>query len=249
METAELETDTSVGFADLGAPTRWGERLDRRDSLALNVIDAIQSTRSPYASVAKVLGRYRQFRADGGANASTDGVADLLRSFDSLGGADAWADAIGNRKPVATTAGSPLKAAAIQQCARVLLDAEIDRAADLRAAEPSVVESVRTAWSAVPGQRSGLTWSYLAMLCDATAPGHDHLVRRYLARAHGVPAAEFTADGALRALEVSAEALSVDARDLEHAVWRRESGRPVERDPAQPTAPSDPPSKSPSVSK
>ena len=249
MDTAVLDEHTDAVFADLGDPKTWVGRLEGRDSLALNVIDAIQATRSPYASVAKVLGRYRRFRADDGTDARTDGVADLLRSFDRIGGADAWADVIGNRKPVATTVGSVLKAAAIQQAARVVLDSDIEHAEDLRHAEPSVVETVRTAWLAVPGQRSGLTWSYLAMLSDVTAPGHDHLVQRYLARAHGVLTADVTVDDALRVLEVGAAALGVDPRDLEHAMWRKESGRPVGGDSAQVAQPSEPPSKSPSVSR
>ncbi|WP_187776388.1 heme peroxidase [Antrihabitans cavernicola] len=233
--------------ADLGDPIEWIKPEHYRDSLALCVIDSIQSTRSHYTSVKNVLARYSDFRSDQGADATHDGVVDLLRSFDRIGGPDAWADGIGNRKPTSTNAGAPLKSAAIQQVARILLDAEIEHAADLRSTD--TLAAIEAAWTATPGQRSGLTWSYLLMLTGAAVPGHDRLVARYLARALDVAPKELQPDDADALLDGVAGQCGFARIEFEYALWRFESGRQVVRDPVAAPDKSQSPSSSPSVSR
>lgn len=225
--------------ADLGNSADWVSPDDSRDALALCVIDSVQSTRSHYTSVRNVLARYCDFRSDQGGDATNDGVVDLLRSFDRIGGPDAWADGIGNRKPTSTVAGAPLKAAAIQQVARVLLDAEIEQSVDLRST--ASLAAIEAAWLAAPGQRSGLTWSYLLMLTGTTEPGHDPLVTRYLARALDVTPKELPPEEADALLDAIADERGWQRAAFEYAVWRFESGRSVARDQS--------PSSSPSVSR
>ncbi|WP_260508824.1 hypothetical protein [Mycolicibacterium farcinogenes] len=53
-----------------------------RDGLALCVIDSVQSTGVKYASVEKVLDRYRAYRRQQGGEPATDGTAELLASLD-----------------------------------------------------------------------------------------------------------------------------------------------------------------------
>jgi len=79
---AELIVDAVA--EDLGPPDAWPVAEGYHDSLALATIEAIQSLGVRYAGVRRVVGRYRRFQADGGADAGTDGASDLRRTFDDL---------------------------------------------------------------------------------------------------------------------------------------------------------------------
>lgn len=208
---------------DLGDPALWIERGSMRNSLALCIIDAIQSTRSQYSSVAKIVERYAAYRAGLGSDALADNATDLIRSFDDLGGPAEWADAIGNMRPVSTVPGAPLKAAAILQAAKVFTTNNIETAEQLR----DVVDlgPIREQWTAIPGQKSGLTWSYLTMLTDVPLETPDLLVVRYLGRATAtIKLAPADAAAILRDV---AERCGYDSDRLAYTIWRFESGRPV----------------------
>lgn len=208
---------------DLGDPTLWIERDSMRNSLALCIIDAVQSTRSQYGSVTKILDRYTAYRSGQGADATADTVADLIRNFDDLGGPAEWADAIGNKRPVSTMQGAPLKAAAILDAAKALAHNKIDTAEQL--CDIVDLAPIREQWTAISGQRSGLTWSYLLMLTGVALDEPDHLVVRYLGRATGtIKLAPADAAAILRAV---AEQCGYDSDRLAYAIWRFESGRPV----------------------
>ena len=61
------------------------------DSLALCLIDSIQSLRLRYeAGVVPVLNRYRQHRRSKGGNADTDGLRQFLETFHEVGGVEGW---------------------------------------------------------------------------------------------------------------------------------------------------------------
>ncbi len=51
----------------------------------------VQSTSVKYASVGKVIDRYRAYRLGQGCEPNSDGVPDLMTTFDELGGPDSWA--------------------------------------------------------------------------------------------------------------------------------------------------------------
>src|SRR5262245_4200794 len=123
MSEAEPDPVQSLRDAcqrDLGDPDLWFEPDGYRDSLALCIIDSIYSTGAHYSSVVNVVRRYRDDRAKRGGNADTDGTSELLAHISALGGPDAWASEIGNRRPTSTASGAPLKAEAIRQIAAKL---------------------------------------------------------------------------------------------------------------------------------
>ena len=99
-------------------------------SLALCVIDAIQSTGPHYASVMNVVSRYRGYRLGQGGNADTDGAQALLTTFDELNGpemaTDGWADTIGNQNRTYQRKQAPLKSVSIRQAAQRLAEAGVD---------------------------------------------------------------------------------------------------------------------------
>jgi hypothetical protein len=155
---------------DLGDPDLWVEPDGYPESLALCIIDSIYSTGAHYTSVRNVIDRYRAYRSDQGGEPNTDGVEQLLKTIEDLGGPDPWAASIGNRRPTSTAANAPLKAEAIHQVATTLGRLGIKSADDLRvAARDEALIAAKAAWIKVPGQRSGITWEYALML--ARIPG------------------------------------------------------------------------------
>ncbi len=221
---------------DLGAADRWYRPEEYHGSLALCIIDAIQSTRSHYTSVQNVIRRYNEYRAGQDVSAYDDSANDLIGTFDELGGAECWADRIGNRKPTSTAANAPLKSAAILAAARVAVEVGFDTAAQLRGADDAALERAAGEWNAIPGQRSGLTWSYAVMLSGARGYERDPLVTRYVARALGVPENDVTATDIALLVGDVAQRAGHDPSEFGHSIWRFESRRPVARElPAEPS--------------
>lgn len=164
---------------DLGDPDLWFAPDGYPNSLALCVIDSIYSTGAHYSSVINVVRRYRDDREKHGGDANTDGATDLIGSFELHGGPDAWASAIGNRRPTSTASGAPLKADAIHEIASSLAATDIETTDALRsAAAGGGLDELKSLWRSAPGQRSGITWEYALML--AGVPGVK-------ARPHGCP--------------------------------------------------------------
>ncbi|RAV00258.1 hypothetical protein [Mycolicibacter senuensis] len=90
-----------------------------RDSLALCIVDSVQSTGVKYSSVEKVVDRYRVYRRAQGGDPNRDGVRELLATFEELRVPDGWAEAIGNWNRTSTRGGM-LKAEAIRDAGTVL---------------------------------------------------------------------------------------------------------------------------------
>ena len=154
----------------------------------------------------------------------TDGARDLLRTFDEVGGVNEWADRIGNRKPTSTGPNAPLKAAAVQSAAAVLADLGITTTAELAAADRTAAAQ---SWLAIPGQRSGLTWSCLLTLAGIKEARADRMVIRYVANALEVEPMSLTADDVGDLVEAAAHDAGVDPAALDHAIWRFETRRHV----------------------
>lgn len=197
-----------------------------RDGLALCVIDSVQSTGVNYASVGKVLDRYRAYRREQGAEPATDGTAELLASFDECSGPDPWASRIGTRNRTSTRGGI-LKAEAIRDAARVLAEAGIETTTALRAAADDEVrlEQVRKAWCAVKGQRSGITWRYVVMLAGVPGVKPDRMIIRYVADALEIPRRSVGSEFAAEIVTAAAPELDMSATALDHAIWRFQRGR------------------------
>lgn len=193
-----------------------------RSSLALCVIESIQSTGVRFTSVVQVLNRYRAARTARGADARIDGSPELLASYEVAGGVDGWAASIGTGNRISTQPGAPLKAAAIRDAAQALVAAGINTAEDLRSAltDDHRSEAMEKAWRAVPGQRSGVTWHYLLMLAGVPGVKPDRMILRFVAEAIGTSPARVTTAEAVRLVSEAADQLGVSATALDHAIWR-----------------------------
>lgn len=212
---------------DLGDPEQWLSSISYPNSLALCVIDAIYSTGARYVTVEKVVGRYRDHRTAQGGDADSDGLTELLATMRELGGPDPWASQIGNRRPTSSAANAPLKAQAIAEVAEALVALGIDTTHDLRAvaADDERRARARAAWCATPGQRSGLTWDYALKLAQIPGANAGPVVVGYVAREIGT----VDSAGAAELIRRVAEAAGWNAIELDHAIWRFESGRPHQR--------------------
>lgn len=225
---SDVEKLYEACLRDLGDPQRWFSPRGYPDSLALCVIDSIYSTGAQYATVEKIIARYRGYRATQGSDPDTDGAVELLQNIAELGGPDSWATQIGNRRPTSTTANAPLKSVAVEQVAEALVALGVRTSADLRAVteEDDRREQAKEAWCAVPGQRSGVTWEYALKLTQIPGARAGRVVAAYVARQIGAVSAERAAE---MVREVAAFAVW-DAFALDHAIWRFDSGRPHQRD-------------------
>jgi hypothetical protein len=191
-------------------------------SSALCLVDAIQSMGVRYGSVEKVVRRYRDTRP---GMAGTDGLPELLATFEERGGVDAWAREIGTKHRTSTRAGAPLKAAAIHEAAASLLEAGVSTADDLRALDPAGLAEVKTRWLRISGQRSGISWRYFLMLAGVPGVKADRMICRFVRAATGLPPASVTPQLAGRAVEGAADLLGVSPSALDHTIWRWQSGR------------------------
>lgn len=197
-----------------------------RDGLALCVIDSVQSTGVTYSSVENVVARYRAYRREQSGDPNCDGVVELLASFDELDGPDGWASKIGNSNRTSTR-GGVLKSQAIRDAARVLDTARIKDTAVLRkvADDEAQLEQVRTAWCAVKGQRSGITWHYMLMLAGIEGVKPDRMICRFVAASLGLPRRVVTPPFASEIVTAAAKVMGMSPTDLDHGVWQFQRAR------------------------
>lgn len=195
------------------------------DSLALCVIDSIQSLGVRYTSVEKVVGRYRTRYP----TADSHDVDELVNSFDDSTGPKGWAEAIGTRHRTSTAPGAPLKAEAIQQAAQLLHDADVPNTRTLRSLNTEALDPVKTAWLSLPGQRSGISWRYLLMLAGVPGAKPDRMIHRFLNDHTSADSGLLSNSEAAAVVAQAADLLGMDTRTLDHAMWnharRRNSGR------------------------
>ena len=83
---------------------------------------------------------------------------------------------------------------------------------------------VKSEWLSVRGQRSGLTWNYFLMLARVQGVKADRMVIRYVSRALDRHVKQEEAATLVRGV---AERMDVDTIRLDHAIWRKESGREI----------------------
>jgi hypothetical protein len=207
--------------ADLGDPATWVEPPGYPDSLALAVIDAIQSLGVRYTSVENVIARYRSYRRDAGADPNTDNAADLVATFDELGGARAWADTIGNQNRT-STAGGPLKAVAILEGAQLLVENGLLTGPDVLRDVARSDSALKAQWLSIPGQRYGTSWAYLLILLGAENVKPDRMIQGWLSRHLPGEERRLSAEQASAAVSDVAALMGVSTRLLDHAIWRFE---------------------------
>lgn len=224
----QLKLLVAYSIAHLGEPVDWKRMAGYPGSLALCVIDSIQSTGPHYTSVMNVVSRYRGYRIGQGGKPDADGARALLITFDDLHGPDGWAETIGNRNRTYQSKQAPLKAVAIQQAAQRLAELGVDSTDELRrvvASKPTRFDAVHAAWLSVVSQSSGITWDYFLMLAGIPGVKADRMVIRFVAAATGHTEAQISPSVAVTLVRAAADQFNVSATVLDHAVWRFQSGR------------------------
>lgn len=211
----------------LGSPDQWVNSGGYPGSVALCIIDSIQSTGPHYTSVLNVVNRYRSYRAAQGADADLDGVLTLIDTFDELSGVKGWAAKIGNQNRTYQKKTAPLKAQAILQAANHVAKHQIDSISDLRSklANEASRAALRTSWLDVLSQSSGITWDYFLMLSGEQGVKADRMIVRFVERALASKPGSVTAEFAKSVVTNGASQLGVAVSNLDHAIWRFESGR------------------------
>jgi hypothetical protein len=192
------------------------------DSLALCLIDSVQSLRNDYAKVVvPVLNRYNAYRAQHGGEARKDGLRQFLGALEEMGGVDQWSATVGTAHKAPGT--SVLKGEAMRQAAEALLAINIDTTGDLRKAaeDADALESVHKAWMGVHGLGKA-SWDYLLMLAGPDGSKADTLLLRFTTRA--LELTKMVAPSrAQAALKCAASTLGVTQKRLDHAIWVYES--------------------------
>lgn len=191
------------------------------NSLALCIVDSVQSTGVRYPSVEAVVRRYRDYRGKQGGDANRDGANELVATFSELNDPGEWTKVIGNQNKTSTRQGAPLKAVAIQSAAEAMVKQGVLTGEALRdvATNPERLASVRDAWLAVPGQKSGITWRYVLMLVGVPGVKPDRMIIRFVADTLGLNRRKVATTFAADAITETANALDMSPTDLDHAIW------------------------------
>jgi hypothetical protein len=212
----------------LPSPDRW-ETPGGYDGVGLAIIDAVWSIGVRYQSVENVIARYRAARLAGGEDPEADRPGDVRRVIEACGGAEGFAQRIGNRQRTSTTNGI-LKAEAVLHEARILEDEGVELRADLTGASQERLDHLQGRWSTVAGQGSGVSWRAFSMLVGLPEVKPDRMIRRFAAAALGRP--RETAVGVDEARELvlgAAVRLGVSPRALDNAIWAYQSRPKADR--------------------
>lgn len=223
----EKATFTAACRELLGSPDQWRTPTGYPQSVALCIINSIQSTGPRFTSVLNVVDRYRSYRASQGADAEVDGVLALIDSFSDLDGVEGWAAQIGNQHRTYQKKTAPLKAQAILQAATKLASQGIDSMQDLQGAlgDDARRTSLKASWLDVVSQSSGITWDYFLMLVGEDGVKADRMVKRYVERVLVKKPGSVSSDFAKTVVTEGAAGLGVTVSNLDHVIWRFESGR------------------------
>jgi hypothetical protein len=227
MSSSELHDDALRAMVAavetlLPSPDHW-ETPDGYDSVGLAIIDSVWSIGVRYQSVEKVIARYRAQRLAGGHDADADRPADVRRFIEACGGAEGFAERMGNRQRTSTTNGI-LKAGAVLHEARILEGEGVALPADLAGAGQERLDHLQGRWSTVTGQASGVSWRASSMLVGLPEVKPDRMIRRFAAAALGRPGATAVGVDEARDLVMAAAArLDVSPRALDYAIWAYQS--------------------------
>jgi hypothetical protein len=207
----------------LPSPDRW-ETPEGYDSVGLAIIGAVWSIGVRYQSVENVIARYRAERLSGGHDPDADRPGDVRRFIEACGGAEDFAERMGNRQRTSTTNGI-LKAEAVLQEARILEEEGVGLPADLAAAGQERLDHLQRRWSTVTGQASGVSWRAFSLLVGLPEVKPDRMIRRFAAAALDRP--RETAVGVDEARDLvmaAATLLGVSPSELDYAIWAYQSG-------------------------
>ena len=246
----ELHQLIAAAERDLGDHALWVAPDGYPGSLALCIIDSVFSIGVKYQGVVNLIRRYRSYRVGQTGNADGDGLLELMGTFEHVGGPENWATTFQNKQRTSTRNGIR-KAEAVLREAHGLTHHGVWTVRDLDTAQrEGRLRDIKADWRKVPGQRSGISWSYFLMLArvlpadgnagkaidgspnpqpdsEAAVAGvkPDRMIKRYVAAAVGLKESALTNRKAAGLVKAAADAKDWDVIALDHAIWRFQSGR------------------------
>lgn len=163
------------------------------DSLPQCVIDAVYSIGVRYTSTRRTVINYcnhtgvTRLSTPLGNPSDRHTINDLLNNINSYPTiADCAACLFENKQQTSTTNGI-LKADAVKRFATVLRDNGIQTLHDIRTASPATIAAIESEIKKIPGQRSGISFSYFLMLSgDDSHMKIDRWLLRFVGNALGV---------------------------------------------------------------
>jgi hypothetical protein len=201
-------------------------------SLPLCIIDAVFSIGVRFQSVRNTVAFWCRTqgwpcgREDGAERTVEDFLAVVREPAPSLA-----VELFNNRQRTSTHKTSSIsKAEAVVRFAEALHANRINSFAELRAATPDRLDALRAEVQRIPGQRSGISFTYFLMLAgsdDMVKP--DRMIRRFVGRAMGLPEGQpASVELARAAIMGAAHVLRSDYPDLtprrlDYAIWKHES--------------------------
>lgn len=240
----ELELLVEACTSDLGSPDKWITPGGYPGSIALCIVDAVFSINARYKGVTNVINRYRNLREKEHAAPDADGVTELLKTFEGVGGAKGWAELVRNRGRTSTRNGI-LKAEAVLHEAQILDACGIRTIADFhKAVLDERLGDIERAWRTVKGQGPGTSWGYVPILArpqaECGAPPEviqryaravigvkpDRMIKRYVAKAITVDEGSVSNTKAGNLVKAAASKMTCDVFNLDHVIWRYQSKRP-----------------------
>ena len=159
-----------------------GARRAQTD-LLLAMIDAVWSIGVRAGGVANVIARYVELRGD-----AAHTCADFVTWVDDLGGPEAFADAVRNRRQ--RDPNGILKAEAVYRQAAMLAEEGVVDAS-------GCTDAVRERWVLVPGSKSGTSWDALLLVMGEDTVKADRMLRRFCAAALGTTESRVSAKRAM----------------------------------------------------
>ncbi|SEE22622.1 hypothetical protein SAMN04488554_1846 [Ruania alba] len=219
MKASPAQQVADAAHRRLPNRSEWVLPIGYPDSLALCIIDSIQSPSVHYGTVESVVRRYRDHR---GETARSDGTRELLDTFDRLGGVQGWVATIGTRN-LTSSRGGVLKAEVIETAALTLHKQSVTTTRELRAIGSEDLIDLKRQWLSLHGQRSGITWRYMLMLAGVAGVKPDRMILRFIRQETEL--GQLRTDEAAAVVTEAAKVLDVSPTRLDHAIWRYASGR------------------------
>ena len=200
------------------------------DSLPLCIIDAVYSIGVNYSSTRNTVIRYcdrigvTRLAAIPGTPSDAYKVENLIDNIDSCtDGLFGAVQLFGNQQKTSTRSWI-LKAEAVRRFAKTLLDNGISTISDLRGAPVDTIAQIETQIKTIPGQRSGISFSYFMML--AGNENHmkiDRWLLRFVGSALNIPNYNNVEQAYIDLLAVCDELKitypDLTPRLLDHTIW------------------------------
>lgn len=200
------------------------------DSLPQCIIDAVYSIGVRYASTRHTVINYcnntgiTRLSTPLGSPSDTHTVNDLLANIAAYPTIEDCANCLFENKQKTSTKNGILKADAVKCFATVLQSNGIQTLSDIRTASPATISAIETGIKAIPGQKSGISFSYFLMLSgDDNHMKIDRWLLRFVGDALGesnyLNVSQAYADLLIVCSELKKIYLDLTPRLLDHTIW------------------------------